>query len=242
MEHQSRTMADALAQAAREINDFHTLQETLDAIVHATRISVPAFDHVSISVRRSDGEIETRSGNDQLVWELDAVQYDLKEGPCVDAIEHGSVVVVENLPHESRWPRYIPAARQKGVRSQIGIQLFTGGKHVAGLNLYNTQDDSVEQESVDTARLFATHASIALGHAQETHHLNQALATRKSIGQAIGILMERYQIDEDRAFQFLMRASSTSNIKLRTVAEEVVVSSTERYGTAPGPNPAVPLP
>ncbi len=85
--------------------------------------------------------------------------------------------------------------------------------------------------SAETARLFATHAAIILGHAQQEDQLNEALRNRKTIGQAIGILMERYRIDADRAFQFLIRASSTSNVKLRDVAEEVVTSSVERYRT-----------
>lgn len=68
-----------------------------------------------------------------------------------------------------------------------------------------------------------------LGHAQHERQLNQALESRKSIGQAIGILKERYRIAQDRAFQFLVRGSSTSNIKLRDVASELVTSSTERY-------------
>jgi AmiR/NasT family two-component response regulator len=78
---------------------------------------------------------------------------------------------------------------------------------------------------VHAAELFAVHASIALGHAQQEHQLNQALSSRKVIGQAVGILMERYQIDQDRAFHFLMRVSSTSNIKLRDVAHELVTTT-----------------
>lgn len=218
-----------ITHAVEEINESRSLQETLDAIVRATKVSVPDFEHVSISVRHRDGTIETKAGSDQLVWELDAVQYDLHEGPCVDAIEHEPVVVVQNARREQRWPRYIPAAVEKGVRSQVGVQLFAQGKHIGGLNLYSTENDEVDQDSVETARLLATHAAIMLGHAQEEHHLNQALQSRKIIGQAIGILMERYRIDSDRAFQFLLRASSTGNIKLRDVAEELVTTSIESY-------------
>ncbi len=100
---------------------------------------------------------------------------------------------------------------------------------MAGLNLYSTEHDEVEPASADTAQLFATHAAIILGHAQQEDQLNQALASRKVIGQAIGIVMERYRVDADRAFQFLLRASSSSNIKLRDVAQEIVTTSTERY-------------
>lgn len=222
-------VAASLANAAEAINESQSFQETMDAIVRATCTSLPEFGHVSLSLRKPDGTLETTSGTDQLVWELDNQQYSVGEGPCVEAIEEEPVVVVEHLPHEQRWPRYIPAAAEKGVRSQVGVRLFTSGRHIGGLNLYSTEHYEVDPDCVETARLFATHAAIMLGHAQHQDQLNQALQTRKLIGQAIGILMERYRIDADRAFQFLVRASSTGNIKLRDVAEELVTSSTEHY-------------
>jgi GAF domain-containing protein len=222
-------VATALARASESINDSRTFQDSLYAVVHATSTSLPEFAHVSISLKNRRGAFETMAGTDQLVWELDTVQYDLGEGPCVQAIEAEPVVVVAHLRHEQRWPRYIPAAVAKGVRSQVAVRLFTKNRHIAGLNLYSTEHDDVEPNALETARLFATHAAILLGHAQQEDQLNQALQSRKVIGQAIGILMERYRIDADRAFQFLMRASATSNIKLRDVADEVVTSSVERY-------------
>jgi hypothetical protein len=186
-------VAAALARASESINDSRTFQDTLDAIVHSTRASLPEFGHVSISVRKGGARFETSAGTDQLARELDSIQYDLGEGPCVRAIESEPVVVVQHL--------------------------------------YSTACDEVDVCSAETAQLFATHAAIILGHAQHEDQLNQALQTRKVIGQALGIVMERYRIDADRAFQFLARASSSSNIKLRDVAEEIVASSIESYRT-----------
>ena len=57
------------------------------------------------------------------------------------------------------------------------------------------------------------HAAIALGHAHERETLNEALQTRKVIGQALGILMARCEMNEDRAFAFLVRASSHGHMK-----------------------------
>ena len=225
------SVAEGLARASAMMNTSRTFQGTLDAIVRATRTSLPEFGHVSISVKNRQGAFETEAGTDQLAWELDGVQYELGEGPCVQAVEEEPVVVVENLRHEHRWPRYVPAALERGLRSQLAVRLFSDNQHIAGLNLYSTERDDVDVSSEETARLFATHAAIILGHAQQEDHLTQALQTRKIIGQAIGIVMERYRIDSDRAFQFLIRASSTSNVKLRDVAEEVVTSSIERYRT-----------
>jgi transcriptional regulator with GAF, ATPase, and Fis domain len=224
-------VAAALARASESINDSRTFQDTLDAIVHSTRASLPEFGHVSISVRKGGARFETSAGTDQLARELDSIQYDLGEGPCVRAIESEPVVVVQHLRHEQRWPRYVPAAAARGIRSQVAVRLFTDSKHIAGLNLYSTACDEVDVCSAETAQLFATHAAIILGHAQHEDQLNQALQTRKVIGQALGIVMERYRIDADRAFQFLARASSSSNIKLRDVAEEIVASSIESYRT-----------
>jgi len=224
-------VAEGLARASALMNTSRSFQGTLDAIVQATRTSLPEFGHVSISVKNRQGTFETEAGTDQLAWELDGVQYELGEGPCVQAVEDEPVVVVEHLGHEQRWPRYVPAALERGLRSQVAVRLFTDNQHVAGLNLYSTERDDIDVGSAETARLFATHAAIILGHAQHEDQLTQALQTRKTIGQAIGIVMERYRIDADRAFQFLIRASSTSNVKLRDVAEEVVTSSIERYRT-----------
>lgn len=169
------------------------------------------------------------SGTGPLVWELDAIQYDLNEGPCVDSVRAGTTVVVEHARHEQRWPRFIAQATTHGLRSQLALRLYDDGKTLGGLNLYSTTSEEIDADDVHAAELFAAHASIALGHAQQEHQLNQALSSRKVIGQAIGIVMERYSLDQDRALQFLMRASSTSNIKLREVAQQLVDTTDHGY-------------
>ncbi len=88
--------------------------------------------------------------------------------------------------------------------------------------LYSTSSDTIDPDAVYMAERFAAHASLALGHARREEQLSTALLTRKVIGQAIGILMERHDLDEDGAFSYLTRVSSHTNIKLRAVAQEIV--------------------
>jgi transcriptional regulator with GAF, ATPase, and Fis domain len=216
------SMAVALAEAARTIHATVSTEEALDAVARAARASVPGFDHVGVSISHRDGRIETLAGTDQLVWELDSIQYDLDEGPCVKAIRESAVVAAEDLRHDQRWPRYVPRAVEKGVTAQMGLRLYTHEGTLGGLNLYSTTSRKIDPEAQLAAEVFATHAALALGHARKESQLNDALASRKIIGQAIGILTERYRIDEERAFQFLVRASSTSNMKLREIADELV--------------------
>lgn len=96
----STEIAVALTEAAKAIHSPRTLEETLAAIVEAAQDAVPGMNHVGISVSHHSGKIETLAGTDQLVWELDAVQYDLDEGPCVSSIKEDPVVVVEHARHD----------------------------------------------------------------------------------------------------------------------------------------------
>jgi GAF domain-containing protein len=117
----------------------------------------------------------------------------------------------------------VPEAVALGVQSQLAVKLFLDGEGtLGGINFYSTTSKDVDSDAEAVADLFAAHSAIALGHARERETLNEALHSRKVIGQAIGILMERYQMNEDRAFAFLVRASSQSNVKLRDIAQELV--------------------
>lgn len=225
-------LAASITDAAREINTPHTVDERLEAVVQAAPLTIPGFDAASVSLgRRNNGSssIQTRAATSELAEELDHVQYEHDQGPCVDAFKQGGMVLVPSLRQEQRWPKYAARATEAGVTSQIGIYLGHQGEIHAGLNLYSLTREGIDPEATGIASLFATHAALALGWARTREQLDQALATRKVIGQALGLLMERYTIDEEKAFAFLIRVSSTGNVKLREVAQELVDQAELRY-------------
>jgi len=228
----------ALTEAAREINAAPDLDSTLDSIVCTAARSLPGIDHVGISLVTRGGDIETRCGTDDLVWVLDRLQYEVGEGPCLDAIATEQVVIVNHLRHEQRWPKFVPRAVDHGLRAQMGLRLFVDGDTMGGLNLYATSTDTIDPDVWHLAELFAAHASLALGHARQETQLHAAIATRTVIGQAIGIVMERFGVDEERAFGYLRRVSSHNNVKLREVAATLVQQvngSPDRTMTDPRP-------
>lgn len=235
MTTRSADLAAALTEAARAISTPSSLGETLDAIVATVVLSLPEFSHAGISTTHRDGRIETMAGTDQLVWELDSLQYSMDQGPCVDAARSENVVTVEHARHDQRWPDYMPRAVERGLRAQLGLRLYDDRGTIGTLNLYSTDSETIDPDSLQLATLFADHAAIALGHALTEDQLHQAMTWRKTIGQALGIVSERYQITEDRAFDFLVRASQSSNVKLRLVAEEIVATTNEKYDRRPAP-------
>ena len=224
-------VAAALALAARTIDAGSSLEDTLEAIARSAQVSIPGIEHAGISTIDHAGVITTRAATDQVVLVLDQIQYRLNEGPCVDAIRESHVVSVPDIRHDQRWPRYVAeAVPAVGLRSQLAVQLFLDEKGtVGGLNLYSVASSSIDPEAVEVAEVFAVHAALAFGHAREVSELHEGMQSRKIIGQALGILMERYQMNEARAFAFMTRASSHGNIKLRDIAQEVV-EKTESNG------------
>ena len=218
----------ALLQASREISQPRDLQTTLNIIVTTAAHSLPGIDHVGITIASSDGSMETRASSDTFVTELDVLQYELGEGPCVHAMTVQAVTTVDWAGQDRRWPRFMPLAVAKGLRSQLGMRLYNEKDTLGGLNMYSTSSDTIDPDAIHMAELFAAHASLVLGHARREEQLSAAMATRKVIGQAIGILMERHAMDEDGAFAYLTRVSSHTNVKLRGVAQEIVAQRNDQ--------------
>ena len=213
----------SIAEAARTLNQPRSLDATLQTIVEVACNSVPGFDQVGIAtLHKKKDKVKTRAFTGDLVLRLDEIQYGLREGPCSAALQGTEAVSMSSLRDEQRWPRYVPQARAAGIRSQMAVKLHLDEYALGGINFYSTSCDDVSPDAQALVRLFASHAAIALGHAHEREHLNEALQTRKVIGEAIGILMERHSMDDDRAFDFIVRASSHRNIKLRDIAQELV--------------------
>ena len=229
------SLARAMAEAAQAINAHGTLTETLDAIAHAAREAVPGFEHVGISVVQSDGTVATMAATSPLVTDLDTLQYQLGQGPCLSALSEATLVLAEDLPHERRWPRYVPRSVEAGVRAQMGVQLFTSDETLGGLNFYSTLTGAIDPEAPRRAELFATHAALALSHARRADHAAEAVPTRQLIGQAVGILMERFELTEERALYYLVRVAAAGQLALRDVARVVVdqVSARARLAQSP---------
>lgn len=220
----SATIAAALTAAVAEINRPTTVGETLDAIARAARDSMPGIDHVGVTLASRGAPLQTGAATDDLVHEIDAVQFGAHEGPCVDAVESGTgdLVVLEHVRHSSRYPGFAAGAASLGLRSSAAIRLFTGDRTVGVLNLYSTSSDTLDPETRTLAELFAVHASFANGHRHQVTHLQHAIESRELVGNAVGIVMERYGLSRARAFEYLVRVSATTETKLRVVAEQLV--------------------
>lgn len=200
---------------------------TLESITSAAVEVLPDVEYASITVKHADDSIDTVAPTDPLVLDLDGRQYELKEGPCYDAAVSTAHVISPDLESDDRFPKYGPYVVSKGIRAQAGLRLFDAPASQGALNLYS-HDVGAFEDFTTVAELFAHQAAVAIGYAREIADLNDAIRTRTTIGQAVGIIMERYELNDERAFAFLTRLSQHSNVKLRLVAAEIVADVERR--------------
>lgn len=218
-----------LSAAARRLLSVKTVQPTLEAIVELAAEVVPGCEQAGITLIHSGGRISTPATLGEAAETIDGLQEALGEGPCMEVAREGGgvtsawidgVIEIPDVAIEDRWPRLTGPMRDLGVQSSISFQLFSNGTKGA-LNLYAHAPNAFTPRSRQVGLIFASHASVALAAALTHEQLQQAIATRGVIGQAIGILMEREKLSADEAYQRIRRASNNTNTKLRDIAERV---------------------
>ncbi len=241
MSYQHTRILELMAELASARHDDETSRDaSLELITRAAKESIPDAHSVSISTRSDRGDLVTLAPTDDLSMSADKLQYVLNEGPCIDAAAGEPVTQSSDLGNDVRWRHYGPRSfSELGVVSQAALEMFSAGSSYGGLNLYSRSRAAFnDDEFLSMAELFACQAAVVMGHTATVKHFSAALESRKVIGQATGIVMARYGLDEGRAFQFLVRVSSTSNIKVRTVAAEIVAeandTTTTQHRSSPG--------
>lgn len=217
-------LATRLGDIARELQQEEDPDSMMEGIVHAALELVPHAADASVSLVTGRRTIDSRAASSDLPRRVDALQSETGQGPCLDASYEKRVVSVPDLSTDKRWPDFSGAAYKLGARSMLSFQLFVDGDHLGALNLFGTDVGAFDAESERIGALVAAHAAVAVAGSQQVSQLTLALDTRDLIGQAKGILMERYKITAQQAFLLLSRASSELNIKLRDVAERLTVS------------------
>ncbi len=226
-------LAEQFAVLARALLDVDTVADVLQRVVRATAEIVPGAELVSVTVQEEQSFV-TPVYTDPLAEEVDRVQYDADEGPCLEAIRAGGTGFAWSADLSAdtdHWPTFGPRAARLGLRSMLGVGLFPGGDQprMGALNIYSTRPHGLDAADRNIALLLASHASVALARAcdvtaarLEATQLSKALESRDVIGQAKGILMERRGMDAGAAFDVLRKASQDLNVKLAEIATTLV--------------------
>ena len=193
---------------------------TLQTVANLARRAF-GCDGAGIILTAEDGSFRAATASGTDAARADAMQVEDHQGPAFGAIAGWQPVASAELRFDSRWRFWGPKAADLGFRSVMSLALADGDSFGA-LSLYSRRPSRFGVESAASELAFAQQASLAITVAVEREQLLRARDSRGIVGQAQGILMERFEISADQAFAVLRRYSSHLNQKLRLVAEQVV--------------------
>jgi GAF domain-containing protein len=214
-------LARRLAEAARTLQRQTSPQQVMDGVVNLACAMVPGADEATITMVRKDRHCYSAAATSALASDFDVLQDETGEGPCLDAIWQQETVRVDDLGTDVRWPVLGPRAAERGVGSMLCLQLFVHRDTLGALDLLSQAKSAFTDESEHVGLLLASHAAIAAADAHHFEHVSSALVNRDVIGQAKGILMERFKITADQAFEVMAKVSQDTNRKVAAVAEEL---------------------
>ncbi len=215
-------LGEVMGQVARSLQQEHDdVDATLRTIAATAVDAVPGAEECTISYVTGRRTVEPRGATGDLPRLVDEAQGRVREGPCLESVWEQRTVRIDDMRTEQRWPRFAAEAVGLGVLSSLSCQLFVEGDNLGALNLYSRIPDAFGEDSEDIGLVLAAHAAVALSAAQQEQNLRTALGSRDLIGQAKGILMERYRLTPDQAFALLVQTSSRTNRKLADIAEEL---------------------
>ena len=216
-------VAHALSELAQDLHQADDPDDVLREVVHAAMDLVPGAEAGSVTALVGGRHVVHKAESGVLPARVDAVMSEFDEGPCLDAVlHHHRTIRVDDMRQEVRWPRFAPRAADLGALSVLAFPMFVKDDSLCALNLYAHEANAFTDESEYVGRMLAAHAAVAYAGAQREENLLAAIETRDLIGQAVGLLMERYSISSGRAFDTLVRFSRQTNRKLRDVAMELI--------------------
>lgn len=216
-----QAMAD-LAERTRRAVVAKELQSALEAITRSA-VTYGLCDLAGVVRRTAGGGLKAAGATAPEARKLDELQLEVQDGPAIEVVGGDRTLVISaTVESESRWQAWTPLAAEAGVVGLVSARLYAEEVNLGALTLYSTSAHTYTHASLDQIRLIAAHASIALGHFHGSENLWRAIDSRHRIGQAQGILMERFTVTTDTALNILRRYSQDQQMKLRLVAEHLI--------------------
>ena len=215
-------IAVRMAELARAVAAPRSLEDVLSGVTAAAKELIPNLDAAGVLLIGKGGSFTTLPAAAGLTDQLHQLQMQFGEGPCVQAALADVIVRTDDFTYEERWPRYAPACIQLGIFSGLSFKLYTADRTAGALNLFSRTPNAWSTEAETTGIVLAAHAASAVLASQHGQSLETALSTRDRIGQAKGIIMERFKVDDVRAFEMLRQLSQESNTKLIDIALQVI--------------------
>jgi len=226
MNVQNHDLALRMAELAQVIS-LRRVDDVLVDVTAAAKELIAGVDIAGVLLVGKGGTHQTLAPTSDVMFKLDELQMTTGEGPCLQAALDEIVIRTDDFRNEPRFPNYAPKVAELGLLSALSLKLYTADRTAGALNLFGYEPRLWNSEAETIGMVLAAHAASAILASRESEQLQSALSTRDRIGQAKGIIMERFKIDDVRAFEMLRKLSQDTNTKLVDVAHRVIDTPAE---------------
>lgn len=216
------SLANQMAELARNLAVPLQLDQVLDGVTRTVLEVLPGAEMAGFLLFTKAEKFETQAPTADLMYTIDALQVRHGEGPCMEAAIDELIVRTDDFELEERWPHFSADVLQLGLRSALSFKLYTSQRNAGALNIFSSQPNAFGPEDEALGQVLAAHAAAAILASRQGEQLKSALNSRDLIGQAKGIIMERFDVDAVRAFEMLRELSQSSNVKLVEIAQRVI--------------------
>ena len=226
MNVRNHDLALRMAELAQVIS-LRRVDDVLVDVTAAAKELIAGVDIAGVLLVGKGGTHQTLAPTSDVMFKLDELQMTTGEGPCLQAALDEIVIRTDDFRNEPRFPNYAPKVVELGLLSALSLKLYTADRTAGALNLFGYEPRPWNSEAETIGMVLAAHAASAILASRESEQLQSALSTRDRIGQAKGIIMERFKIDDVRAFEMLRKLSQDTNTKLVDVAHRVIDTHAE---------------
>ncbi|MFD0484781.1 ANTAR domain-containing protein [Kineococcus sp. GCM10028916] len=224
-------VGNAFTELGRIVVGTQPLGQVLHRVAELAKDCIPGAEEVSVTLIEGGGKGHSAAFTGSLAAYLDERQYDRRFGPCLDAAETGQTVRIPDTSAETPYPDFAAVAARRGVNSSVSVGMPMPQQVLGGLNVYRSDGQAIDDDSVETLQVFAGYAAVAVANhslyasaVALSENLQAAMQSRAVIEQAKGVLMARLGCTADEAFQHLATRSQHTNRKLREIATELVAN------------------
>jgi GAF domain-containing protein len=215
-------LAQRMAELARASAAPRSVEQVLLDVTSAAMELIPGADTAGVLLIGKGGKWDSVANTSELPYRLDELQMLFNEGPCVEAALDELIVRTDDFRADERWPQYSPAVVEIGVLSGLSFKLYTADRTAGALNLFSFKVNAFNAEDETIGVVLAAHAAAAILASRHGEQLQSAISTRDRIGQAKGIIMERFGVNDVKAFEMLRKLSQDSNTPLIDIAQRVI--------------------
>lgn len=238
---QQLPLADELSVVFARMSGLLLSQETVGSalrlVTSLATDTIAGTAGAGVTLRDEQGRRITAAASDAVVERADNLQYDLDEGPCLQAWADRATYRVDELASEDRWPRWCRAAAELGLHSMVTAPLVAGDSAVGAIKVYSFRPGAYDAHSEHLLARFGAQAAVLVANVQSyenarrlTDDLKDALRSRDVISVAKGIVMARDGTDEEAALATLVGLAQRERKSVREVAQNLTRSTARRRG------------